>query len=248
MAGRCRPVVNIGCGQKGGFEIHCGMKTKVYGRDNNKDLLFILGWGDKLDSHNLMWLVDVTIGAGFRTHAVELPTAIRDFETEYLSPVREYQGTLGEHVVLANSMGGLVAAYLNAQRKTIYLSPWWGIFGDKLRRTTLRLVSKIGLGIPFLPIDFSREEIGELTVESDWESVPKRATPVWLREIMKAQQNMPPLQRNSVVFCSLKDTVISLKAIGERTNHVILYDGYHELFSSSNREVYREELVNALLW
>lgn len=85
------------------------MKTKVYGRDNSKDLLFILGWGDKWDSHNLMWLVDVTIGAGFRTHAAELPTAIRDFETEYLSPVREYQGTLGEHVVLANSMGGLVA-------------------------------------------------------------------------------------------------------------------------------------------
>ena len=50
-----------------------------------------------------------------------------------------------------------------------------------------------------------------------------------------------------MVFCSLKDTVISLKAIGERTNHVILYDGYHELFSSSNKEVYREELVNALL-
>ena len=109
------------------------------------------------------------------------------------------------------------------------------------------MVSKIGLNIPLLPIDFTREEVGDLVTESDWELLPKRVTLAFVREIMKAQKNMPPLQENSVVFCSLKDTIVSLKAIGERTSNMILYDGYHELFSSSKRELYREKLLDALL-
>ena len=84
-------------------------------------------------------------------------------------------------------------------------------------------------------------------IDSDWRFVPKRVAPAWLREIIKAQKNMPPLQENSVVFCSLRDTIISLETIGERTTNVVLYDGGHELFSSSKRELYREELLKALL-
>ena len=223
------------------------MKSKVYGKENNKDLIFILGWGNMLDSPNLMWLVDLTTDAGFRTHVFELPTVIKDFDREYLEPVKSYQRTLGNHILLSHSTGGLIAAYLGDQRKSIYLSPWWGIFGDKLRKTTLSVVGKIGVGIALLPIDFTREEIGDLVTESEWEAVPKYTTPAWLREIMKAQENMPPLQENSAVFCSLKDTIVSLKAIGARATDVVLYDGYHELFSSASREFYREELLNALL-
>lgn len=224
------------------------MKSKICGEDNRRDLLFVLGWGTRLDDHNLSWLVDLTTEAGFRVHLLELPTDVRDFHREYVAPVEKYQKKLGEHIVLGFSLGGLVAAYLSAQRKTIYLSPWWGIYGDKLRKTTLRLVSKTRLGIPLLPIDFSKEETGDLAKDADWESVPKRVTPAWLREIVTAQKNMPPLQENSVVFCSLKDTIVSLKAIGERAgNDVVLYDGGHELFCSSNRELYREDLLNALL-
>ena len=223
------------------------MRSRICGEANSRDLLFLLGWGDKLGSHAFTWLVDLTTSAGFRTHVVEFPDSVRDFDREYVQPVKSYQAALGDHVVIGYSMGGLIAAYLSAQQKTIYLSPFWGMFGHKLMKTRLALVRRLGLNIPLLPIDYGREEIGDMATEADWESVPKRATPVWLREILKAQENMPPIQQSSVVFCSLKDTVVSLKAIGERASNVILYDGHHELYSSSDRELYREELLKALL-
>jgi len=223
------------------------VRTRVYGEDNDRDLLFLLGWGEKLENHAFTWLVDLTTSAGFRTHVVEFPDSVRDFDREYVQPVKSYQAALGDHIVIGYSLGGLIAAYLSAQQKTIYLSPFWGMFGHKLMKTRLALVRRIGLNIPLLPIDYGREEIGDIATEADWESVPKRATPVWLREILKAQENMPPIQQSSVVFCSLRDTVVSLKAIGERASNVILYDGHHELYSSSNRELYREELLKALL-
>ena len=84
-----------------------------------------------------MWLVDLAVGAGFRTHVFEFPTAVKDFNREYLEPIKNYQETLGEHILLSHSTGGLIAAYLSAQRKSIYMSPWWGMFGYKLRGTTL---------------------------------------------------------------------------------------------------------------
>jgi pimeloyl-ACP methyl ester carboxylesterase len=227
--------------------LELGMKSKVCGESNSRDLLLLLGWGEKLDNHGFTWLVDLTTSAGFRTHVVESPNSVRDFGRDYVQPVKNYQAALGDHIVIGYSLGGLIAAYLNAQQKTIYLSPFWGIFGHKLMKTRLALVRRLGLNIPLIPIDFGREEVGDLATEADWESVPKRATPVWLREILKAQENMPPIQQSSVAFCSLKDTVVSLKAIGEKASNVILYDGHHELYSSSSRELYREELLKALL-
>ena len=223
------------------------MRTRVYGEDNDRDLLLLLGWGERLGNHGFTWSVDLTTSAGFRTHVVEFPDSVRDFDRDYVQPVKSYQAALGDHIVIGYSLGGLIAAYLSAQQKTIYLSPFWGMFGHKLMKTRLALVRRLGLNIPLAPIDFGREEIGDMATEEDWESVPKRATPVWLREILKAQENMPPIQQSSVVFCSLKDTIVSLKAIGERAGNVILYDGHHELYSSSNRELYREELLTALL-
>jgi hypothetical protein len=227
--------------------LELGMKSRVCGESNSRDLLLLLGWGEKLDNHGFTWLVDLTTSAGFRTHVVESPDSVRDFGRDYVQPVKNYQAALGDHIVIGYSLGGLIAAYLNAQQKTIYLSPFWGIFGHKLMKTRLALVRRLGLNIPLIPIDFGREEVGDLATEADWESMPKRATPVWLREILKAQKNMPPMQQSSVVFCSLKDTVVSLKAIGEKASNVILYDGHHELYSSSSRELYREELLKALL-
>ena len=227
--------------------LEVSIRTRVYGEDNGRDLLFLLGWGERLENHAFTWLVDLTTSAGFRTHVVEFPNSVRDFDREYVKPVKSYQAALDDHIVIGYSMGGLIAAYLNAQQKTIYLSPFWGMFGHKLMKTRLALMRRIGLNIPLLPINYGREEIGDMATEADWESVPKRATPAWLREIVKAQENMPPIQQNSVVFCSLRDTVVSLKAIGEKAGNVILYDGHHELYSSSSRELYREELLKALL-
>ena len=63
------------------------MKSEIYGRENDKDLLLLLGWGNRLDNHNLSWLVDLITGAGYRAHVFELPIVTTDFNREYLEPI-----------------------------------------------------------------------------------------------------------------------------------------------------------------
>jgi hypothetical protein len=222
------------------------MKSIIYGENNHKDLFFLPGWGNRIDDTNLLWLFDLLVNDGFKVHVFEFPRRLKDFNREYLEPVRTYQAGLGQHVLLSHSMGGLVAAYCSAQSKTVYLSPWWGVFGNKLRGTMLSLACNLRFNLPVLPIDFTKDEVGDLATGVYWDSIPKKISPSFIREIVKAQKAMPALSQNHVVFCSLKNTIGDLKAIGEKTNNIILYNGFHELFSSSTRERYRDELLNAL--
>ena len=222
------------------------MKQKVYGESNQKDLLLLPGWGNRIDDSNMGWLVDLLVTAGFRVHAFEFPCNITDFHRECLQPVKDYQNTLGEHDIVSHSMGGLVAAYLDAQRRTVYLSPWWGIFGEKVRRALLSVFCSLKFSIPVFPIDFTKDEVGDLATDTYWALLPKKVSPAFINEIVKAQKAMPLLQQDHIVFCTLKDTIVNLQAIGERTQNVFLYNGFHELFSSSTRASYKDELLNAL--
>jgi hypothetical protein len=222
------------------------MKQRLYGDSNQKDLLLLPGWGNRIDDSNMGWLVDLLVTAGFRVHAFEFPCNITDFHRECLQPIKDYQNTLGEHVILSHSMGGLVSAYLDAQRKTVYLSPWWGIFGEKVRRTLLSVFCSFKFSTPVFPIDFIKDEVGDLATDTYWALLPKKVSPAFVREIVKAQRAMPALQQDHIVFCTLKDTIVNLKAVGERTQNVFLYDGFHELFSSSTRDSYKDELLSAL--
>jgi hypothetical protein len=51
-----------------------------------------------------------------------------------------------------------------------------------------------------------------------------------------------------VVFCSLRDTIIALDAVGRRIppDRLVLYNGGHELYSSSSRESIRPRLIQVL--
>jgi hypothetical protein len=56
------------------------------------------------------------------------------------------------------------------------------------------------------------------------------------------------VEDDAVVFCSLTDEVVSTRAIGARVNaeNVVLYEGGHELFSSTSRERHLDTLLAAL--
>ncbi|MFD1587595.1 lysophospholipase [Halorientalis brevis] len=223
------------------------MKFETFGE--GQDLLFLMGWGNKLDGDNERWFVDRLVEAGYRVHAGQLPTNISDFEAQYLAPTREYRD---EHAlqlapVLSHSTGGLVAASLRP-KAAIYMSPWWGFYGGKLRKTQLRIVAALPTDRRLLPIDFGREELGSLVTEAQWQDLPSKVSPSFIREIRDAQASMPEISADARVFCSLADTVVGLQAIGSRVEptQVTLYDGKHELFSSAGREDNTEAVVDAL--
>jgi hypothetical protein len=56
------------------------------------------------------------------------------------------------------------------------------------------------------------------------------------------------VEDDAVVFASLTDEVVSLRAIGARVNadNVVLYEGGHELFSSTGRERHLDTVLGAL--
>ncbi|MFC7115863.1 hypothetical protein ACFQH2_14145 [Natronoarchaeum sp. GCM10025703] len=57
-----------------------------------------------------------------------------------------------------------------------------------------------------------------------------------------------PIAEDTVVFCTLRDRLVSTRAIGERVppERIHLYDGGHELFSSPEREQRLDALLDAV--
>lgn len=211
-------------------------------------VVFIGGWGQRLDSPNTRWLLDVLTTAGMAVHAFELPTGMTDLHREYVEPVARFRASLGPHGVLSHSAGGLVAAHALAGRRGVYLSPWWGLYGGKLRARALQWCLRLPLRARLLPIDFTRDELGDLVTDEDWAALPKRVSPRFVAEIARAQAALPPVAPESLVFCSLRETIVGLDAIARRVraDRIVLYEGGHELYSSSCRETFRERIVEAL--
>jgi pimeloyl-ACP methyl ester carboxylesterase len=227
------------------------MRFSRHGSDG-EDLLFVLGWGNEPDHDHVAWLLERLVDAGYRVHAVTLPTNVWDFDDQYLAPVREYAADRGFDVVLSHSTGGLVAAHLAADLdvRNVYLSPWWGMspaegFESVVYPYFLRVPTARRLVRP----ERDPVEIGDLKTESEMESQDAGGlSPAFLRTIRDAQSRLPPLDDDAVVFCTLVDSVVSVRAIGRRTptSNLRPYDGGHEFFSSSGRERVFEDVRAAL--
>ena len=77
---------------------------------------------------------------------------------------------------------------------------------------------------------------------------PSRAAPTFIRESRRAQRDRPPVADDAVVFCTLADSVVSTRAIGEAVppGRTVLYDGGHELFASPSRKNQVDTLLAAV--
>jgi len=227
-----------------------GMRHRVFNEDGSTDLVFVMGFGNRWTHQNIGWLIDTLTAADadYRVHAFELPTNIADFKADWLEPVAEYVVDLEEYQLLAHSAGSLIAQALDGADNHVYLSPWWG-YGAAHSDLLLELVSKIPTSAPFLPRgETSKHAIGDLATDHQLATGPAWVSPSFIRETRRAQADLLTIDHDAVVFCSLRDPVIDLRPIGERVppEHVVLYDGGHELFSSSVRTDYVDLLYDAL--
>jgi hypothetical protein len=227
------------------------IRFSVHG-DGDEDLLFVLGWGNEPDHEHVSWLLD-RLGETYRVHAVTIPTNGWDFEDQYLSPVRSYYENGDFDAVLSHSTGGLVAAHL-AERvddppRNVFLSPWWGTAPNEgFESVVLPYFLRLPTARRLFTVDRDVSAIGDLKSEDEFEEGPRGVSPAFLRTVVDAQARLPAFREDDVVFCTLSDRVVGVRAIGDRTPAANLraYDGGHEFFASSGREAVLDDVLAAL--
>ncbi len=220
------------------------MQIRVYddgaGAEHDvRDCLFVLGWGNRCRHENVQWLVD-RLAERYRVHVAELPTHITDVEREWVGPLERYVADLDRFDILSHSAGGLAAAHLDADGagNRVYLSPWWGS-DYPLPDAVFRALTSLPISRPVLPFDdLEPEALGELATEQQVAEGPTAASPAFLRTVDSAQRRLPPAREDAVALCTLTDAIVDPRAVGHRlpADRIRLYDGGHELFSSTARE------------
>ncbi len=224
------------------------MRTRIFNEDGEEDLVFVMGWGNRWTHDNVRWLIDHLEDADYRVHVFELPTNIEDFKADWLEPIAEYVVDLEGYQLLAHSAGALVAQAIDGADNHVYLSPWWG-YSLHRSRQLLDVLEEIPTTLPFIPVGIAdRDAIGQRATDHQLETGPRWISPAFIRETRRAQADHLLIDHDAVVFCSLADPVIDLGAIGRRVpaEHIVPYDGGHELFSSKHRDRYIDLLLAVL--
>jgi hypothetical protein len=224
------------------------MDSRTFNESGSPTLLFVMGLGNRFGNASVNWFVDRLTGAGYRVHGLQLPTEITDFEREYRRPVQRAHDENDPAGVVSHSLGGLVTAFLDTTAMSVYLSPWWGIYEEKVSTLARWIVPRLPVQARVLPTNTRRDELGERLSDDEWEQLPKRISPVFITEIYNAQQTRPPISADAVVFVSLADTIISLKAVGAAvcSGQIRLYDGGHQLFAATDRQEVVDEVLAEL--
>lgn len=222
------------------------MEFTEFDEGGDERVLFVLGWGNRVEHENVRWLVDELAAAGYVVDVGQIPLHISDFDREYLAPTQERYDTTDPDRVLSHSTGGLVTAHLDAAAPRVYLSPWWGLADDP--GLIQRVLVSLPTSRPIIPIPDDPGAIGDLVTERQLEDGADYGAPAFFRTIVDAQERLPAFREDSVVFCSLQDRVVGVGAIGAHApaTRTVLYDGGHEFFSSSGRERTVERVLATL--
>ncbi|MFB6299097.1 MAG: alpha/beta fold hydrolase [Halobacteriales archaeon] len=224
------------------------MDTVVFGGDGKTDLLFILGFRARIGGTNEQWFISRLTEAGYRVHVVELPTNITGFDAEYRDPVQRYHDDHEPAIILGHSLGGLVAAHLETDAQRVYLAPWWGIYGEKLMSWETIVIPRLPIQTEIIDPTIERGDLGEYVSESEFDRLTGRIAPTFITAVYDAQRARPSIDETAVVFVSLRDTVVSLQAIGTAvsTDQLRLYDGAHIPYASAEREKTADAILRTL--
>ncbi len=204
--------------------------------DADRDLLLVLGWGNRPGHPAVDWLVD-RLATDWTVHAVALPENGTDFEHDYRDPVAGVADRVDPDARAGHSLGGLVLAHLPGDGPRVYMSPFWGLATSGLADALLPVLARLPVARRVIPVDSDPAALGALADPDRDRAADRGVSPAWLGAVTRAQRTLPPFRLGSVVHCSLSDRVVSVRAIGDHapSDRVRLYDGGHEWFASEGR-------------
>ena len=226
------------------------MRHELFNDTGDRNLVFVLGWGNRIEHENVQWVVDRLVEADYRVTVFQIPTVVTDYEREWIAPVTDYVEDLESYRLLTHSTGGLIAEYLEGAETRVYLSPWWG-FHEDLKNPLVSLLLRLPVSRSILPTGGAdREMLGELATDRQLEDTPSRVAPTFLREAKRAQERLPAFQfpESGIVFYTPDDAVVGVDAVLERTpeRNRVAYEGGHQLFDSPSREDHIGTILAAL--
>jgi len=218
---------------------------------DGRDLLVVLGWGNKPTHEHVAWLLTRLLDAGYRVHAVTLPTNGWDFDRQYVDPLDAYLSERDIDIAVSHSTGGLVAEHLAERHdlRNVFLSPWWGIeTTGVVDRAVLSAFERLPTTTRLYEPDLGAEAIGDLKSAAEAATGPSGLSPAFLATVRDAQSRLGPFDAGDVVFYTPEDRVVDPAAIEARAPEANrrAYDGGHEFFASSCRDRVLDDVLAAL--
>ena len=211
------------------------MQRHTYG-DGDRDLLFVLGWGNRPGHEPVDWLVSQF--DDWTVHAVVVPENGTAFDRDYRAPLTRIYETVAPDAAAAHSLGGLALAHVPGEEPRVYSSPFWGLNRSGAAGLLAPVLARLPVSRRIVPSESDPAALGDLKPADEEGAADRGLSPAWLGAVREGQRTLPPFRDGSVVYCSLSETVVGLGAIGDRApaDRVRLYDGGHEFFASTGRE------------
>ena len=211
----------------------------------------MLGWGNRPTHEHVAWLLTRLLDAGYRVHAVTLPTNGWNFEAQYVAPLDDYLSGRDIDVALSHSTGGLVAERLSERRalRNVFCSPWWGVRTDgAVERAVLAAFERLPTAKRLYEPDLDVEAIGDLKSSAEAAAGPDGLSPAFLATVRDAQSRLGRFDGGDAVFYASEDRVVDPAAIERRAppQNRRSYDGGHEFFASSGRAAVLDDVLAAL--
>lgn len=211
------------------------MRRHTYG-DGERDLLFVLGWGNRPGHEPVDWLVSQF--DDWTVHAVVVPENGTAFDRDYRAPLTRIHERIEPDAAAAHSLGGLALAHVPGEEPRVYSSPFWGLNRAGVAGLAAPALARLPISRRIVPSESDPAALGDLKPADEEGAADRGLSPAWLGAVREGQRTLPSFRDGSVVYCSLSETVVGLGAIGDHApaDRVRLYDGGHEFFASSGRE------------
>jgi hypothetical protein len=220
------------------------MGIEIDGPVGDGKVLILLGLGMRYVNPGVGWMVEKFRSAGLESVVVGFPVDFSDVRKELVDPVLELERSMGEHVLIGISLGGLVAAFIQGARRRFFLSPFWGI-NDVLQRMGMNVQLKRMRNVNYrlLPRLYSVRDAGPFAVEWDLLTIPEWVSFRTLSAMVLAQDSLGSMRDDDVVYLSPQDYLVSQEVVYKKGVEVRTFEGGHMIHLVRDRDIIFDGII-----